>query len=147
MPTLEVRSLSNEDVYKDLVRIPENFRKDKDGKTIEESTVCWIHGAPRVSLAVLRGYQKQPNGPEIHMDDRTRNRLGVHLGESYEFEFKVAGLWGELKWAWRASETGYRVASRLAIVGLILGLLAFLPVFWDLLNWLMKQLVKIHHLL
>ena len=142
MPTLKVCCLPKEDVYKDIVRIPQVHRTDKNGQPIEESTVCWIRGAPRVSVAVLRGYQDSQNA-EIHMDERTRNRLGVQIGESIKFEFETAGSWGQLKWAWRASETGYRVSSRLAVVGLFLGVLAFIPVFCDWIKWAVQTLLKL----
>ncbi|SRR5258708_3470217 len=136
MPKLEVRSIADEGVYKDIVRIPEVHRTDKNGDTIEESTCCRISGTPRSSFAVLRGYQKCEKA-EIHMDDRTRNRLGgIKVGESYDFTFTPAGLSGQLQWAWNASETGYRVASRLAVIGLVLGLLAFIPVLVECVKWL-----------
>jgi hypothetical protein len=135
MPRLEVRPISEEDVYKDIVQVPEVHRTDKNGKTIEESTPCWIGGTPRSSVAVLRGYQQSAKA-EIHMDEKTRNRLGgIKIGESYDFTFTPAGLPGQLRWAWNASETGYRVASRLAVIGLILGLLAFVPV---LVEWVKR---------
>jgi hypothetical protein len=130
MPKLKVRQIPEEDVYKDIVRIPEGYRIDKKGNTIEESTACWIGGAPRRSVAVLRGWQRSTSA-EIHMDEKTRNRLGVQLDECYDFRFRPAGQWGQLLWAWNASETGYRVASRLAVIGLMLGVLALIPVFWD----------------
>jgi len=130
MPQLTVRQLPIDDVYKDIVRIPEIYRIDLRGNTIEESTACWIEGALHPSVAVLRGYQIS-NKPEIHMDERTRNRLGIQLDEVHDFRFRRAGLWGQLVWAWEASETGYRVASRLAVIGLILGVLAFIPVLTD----------------
>jgi hypothetical protein len=146
MRTLKVCCLTKEDIYKDIVRIPQVHRIDKDGKPIEESTVCWIRGAPHVSLAVLRGYRDSENA-EIHMDERTRNRLGVQIGDSIKFEFETAGLWGQLKWAWGASETAYRVSSRLAVVGLILGILAFIPAFtpviWDLIRLVVRTLLKL----
>ena len=131
MPRLKVRPIPDEDVYKDMVRIAEVYRIDKNGDAIEESTVCWIDGAPQSSVVVLRGYQKSANA-EIHMDERTRNRLGVQMDEIHEFIFRRAGMWGQLRWAWGASETAYRVASRLAVIGFILGLLAFIPVVKDL---------------
>ena len=110
MPMLEVRMLAQEDVYKDLVRIPECKRFDESGNEIEESTICWIRGAPKESVATLRGFQNSVD-PKIYMDERTRNRLGVELGESYNFTFRKAGLWGQLRWAWCASETGYQIAT------------------------------------
>lgn len=127
MPRLKVCQIEKIDVYKDIVRVPEVHRADERGKPIEESAVCWISGTPQRSLAVLRGYLESTNA-EIHMDDRTRTLLGVRLHESYDFRFKKARFWGQLKWAWKASETGYRVASRLAVIGLTLGVLAFIPV-------------------
>lgn len=131
MPRLTVRQLKDKDVYKDMVRIAEVYRIDEDGDPIEESTVCWIDGTPQSSVAVLRGCKKCAY-PVIHMDERTRNRLGVQIGDVYEFVFRRAGMWGQLRWAWDASETGYRVASRLAVMGFVLGLLAFIPVLVDL---------------
>jgi hypothetical protein len=143
MPRLKVRPIPEEDIYKDIVRVPEIHRIDKNGKTIEESTPCWIDGTSRSSVAVLRGYQKSANA-EIHMDDRMRGRLGVQTNESYEFKFRRAGWRGQLLWAWNASETGYRVASRLAVIGLILGLLAFVPVLADWLKSLFHCFSRAH---
>lgn len=143
MPALKVRRLPDDDTYKDIVRIAEVHRVDKDGETIEESTVCWIGGSPHSALAVLRGYQDSDRA-EIHMDDRTRSRLGVRLDEVHEFDFRRAGLWGQLRWAWNASETGYRVASRLAVVGLILGVLAFLPILVELAKSVLRCVKGIH---
>jgi hypothetical protein len=142
MPKLTVHELAKEDVYKDLVRIPECHRLDESGNRIEESTVCWIRGTPKESVATLRGFQHS-KGPEIHMDDRTRNRLGVELGRSYNFTFSKARWWGQLRWAWCASETGYQIASRLAVIGLLLGILAFLPLLVDWLKCLWGLAVKL----
>jgi hypothetical protein len=126
MPRLKVRPIAAEDVYKDIIRIPEKYRTDKKGKPIEESTACWIEGVPIRSIAVLRGL-KTPNGEEapeeIHMDERTRSRLGVQVDETYDFTFVPAGLRGQLVWAWSASETGHRVSTRIALIGLILGVI------------------------
>jgi hypothetical protein len=130
MPKLKVRQIPDEDVYKDIIRVPEAYRIDENGNTIEESRACRIGGAPRGSVAVLRGWRGSMSA-EIHMDEKTRNRLGVRLDECYDFTFRPVGLWGQLVWAWNASETGYRVASRLAVIGLMLGVLAFIPVLWD----------------
>ena len=39
---LEVHQLREEDVYKDMVRIPEVHRKDANGERIKESSICRI---------------------------------------------------------------------------------------------------------
>jgi hypothetical protein len=135
MPILRVLPIADRDVYKDIVRIPEAHRVDKKGKTIEEATVCWVHGTPKKHVVTVRGFQLS-SAPEIRMDDRSRGRLGVRSGESYPFEFTRAGICGQLWWAWSASETGYKVASRLALIGLLLGVLAFIPILQDWLKGL-----------
>jgi hypothetical protein len=130
VPTLRVVKIADRDVYKDIVRVPERYRLDESGEIIEEATICWILGTSKKSVVTLRGFQRSDE-PEIRMDDRTRIRLGVKLGESYNFTFKRAYVWGQIRWAWCASETGYKIASRLAVIGLFLGILAFLPVLAD----------------
>jgi hypothetical protein len=135
VPTLKVLKIADQDVYKDIVRVPERYRLDESDETIEEATICWINGTPRKSIVTLRGFQRSDE-PEIRMDDRTRIRLGVELGKSYNFTFKRASVWGQLRWAWSASETGYKVASRLAVIGFFLGVLAFLPVLAEWMKFL-----------
>jgi hypothetical protein len=135
VPTLKVLKIADRDVYKDIVRVPERYRLDESGKPIEEATLCGIRGTPKKSVVMLRGFQRSDD-PEIRMDDRTRFRLGVELGKSYDFRFQRASPWGQLRWAWCASETGYKVASRLAVIGLVLGVLAFLPVLADWMRYL-----------
>jgi hypothetical protein len=133
MPELKVCSVAEEDVYKDIARIPQAHRVDKKGNPIEESTVCWVDGTPSRSLVVLRGYKGAAGaaGAEIHMDERTRDRLGVKLGEVHNFRFRAAGHWGQFRWALTASETGYRVASRIAAVSLFVGFIGLIPVSID----------------
>src|SRR5436190_16509387 len=116
MPKLTVCPLLREDVYKDIVRVSEECRFDSSKNLIEESTVCWIGGTPKKGLAILRGKRDGP-GDQILMDERTRTRLGVCPNQSYEFRFRKAGLWGRLKWGLNASETSYRVAAEMAVVG------------------------------
>ena len=98
MPKLKVCPLAKDDVYKDIVRIPETYRTDGKGRAIEESTVCWIvcgiEGVAVRCVAVLRGFITD-SSQEIHMDERTRNRLGVNVNESYDFKFAAAGLCGQ----------------------------------------------------
>lgn len=62
----------------------------------------------------------------IHMDDVTRKLLDISSTRSARFEITPVGWWGQLKWAWRATEISYRIASRLAVVGLALGLVALI---------------------
>ena len=62
------------------------------------------------------------------MDDFTRgpDKLDVNQDQQYDFEFKPAGFCGGVLWAWNATEMGYRIASRIAVISLVSGLLALL---------------------
>ncbi len=124
---LTVRAARLEDIYKDIVRVPEEHRRDVIGETIEESTVCKITANHKSTYAVLRGTRGVQAKPEAvaMMDDKTRNRLGLKKGDEIEFGFKHSRFWGQWWWAWNASETAFRVATRLALVSLALGLLGF----------------------
>jgi hypothetical protein len=67
------------------------------------------------------------------MDEVTRKRLDIDKARSARFELEPVGWWGEFRWAWSATEIGYRIASRLGLLGLVLGIIAFLP---ELIKWL-----------
>jgi len=60
------------------------------------------------------------------MDERTRDRLGVAVGEPRVFELRKAGLWGGLCWALRASDMSYRIMAILGLVSVGLGLIGLL---------------------
>ncbi len=126
MPRLEVHELNHEDVYKDIIRVNEAHRINKQGENIKEGQVCLVRVEGRKCLAVLRGCQHS-KAPEIRMDEYTREKkLAVLCKHSYEFEFKPVGMIGEFRWAWNATEMGYQVSSRLAVLGFITGVLGLL---------------------
>lgn len=61
----------------------------------------------------------------IWIDERTRNRLDLKVGEEADFEFQRVGLLGQFLWAWNASDPAYRVAARMALLSVILGAIGF----------------------
>ncbi len=123
MAKLEVANIHWSDVYKDIARIPEVFRIDDKGQTIPEGTVCRVSapGGKSVLLA-LRG-QQEHNSPAIHIDERTRNRLGIKVRDEVALAIRQLGWWGQFRWALDASDPAYRIASQLAVVSVALGLL------------------------
>jgi hypothetical protein len=137
---LEIHQAKNEEVYRDIVRIPENARLDSAGKKIDEGRICKIKSGSKTAYVIVRGVKNfDPQGsPEhvhdrcIHMDDATRARLGVNGKPSARFDLKPVGFTGQLIWAWNATEIGYRVSSRLGLIGLALGLIALFP---ELIKW------------
>jgi len=127
MPTLEVHQLSGSEVYRDIIRVNEAHRFDKRKNKIKEGQVCLVCAKGRKCLAVLRGYQDS-TAPQIRMDDYTRgeDKLDLKVDQCYEFEFKRVGFIGKWRWAWNASEMGYQVASRIALISFVMGLCGLL---------------------
>lgn len=83
---------------------------------------------------VARGLLSNERGV-IALDLETRERLG-NLALNTEYEFKIhRSTWVErVTWAWAATDPAYRIASKISIVsfilgiiGLILGVLSFVP--------------------
>jgi hypothetical protein len=135
MPLLEVHQLGDQDIYKDIIRVNEVHRKDKNKNPIKEGKICQVSADGRKCFAVLRGYQED-DAPQIRMDDFTRiNKLDLQRRKSYEFEFKPVGVFGQLRWAWNATEMGYQVASRLGVLGFVLGILGLLFSLAAFVDW------------
>jgi hypothetical protein len=119
LQNLEVRRVTSDEVYKDIARVPEFLRTGARG-LIREGTLCKVTTNQRSAYLFLRGAGATQESI-ILIDDYTRGKLGVEVGETHSFEFDQAGSWGMLCWAWSATEPAYRIASRLAVVGVALG--------------------------
>ncbi len=117
---LTVHEALKEDVYRDLVRVPEVHRKDMEGRTIAEAEVRRIRIGSRTAFVVLRGW-KDTSEATIRLDERTRNLLGVDLGENLEFSFESAWF-GGLRWAWNSTDIAYRTMAKLALLSVLLSL-------------------------
>lgn len=136
MPRLEVHQLRQEDVYKDIIRVNEVHRINKREETIKEGRVCLVRANGRKCFAILRGYQDSVS-PQIRIDDyiRGKEKLDLQLGKSYEFAFEEVSSIGRLRWAWNATEMGYQIASRIALVSFIMGIIGLLFGITGLINW------------
>jgi len=119
---LTVRPADTDDVYRDIARVPEVYRRDKRGETVPEGTVCRVTIGPKSAYALLRGME-QSSERAIRMDERLRNLLSVSVGDDVEADLKTVGLYGQFRWAWSASDPAYRVAARLGLLSVLLGLL------------------------
>lgn len=119
---LLVVQAEKEDVYKDIVRIPEDQRREGHGFAIREATLCVVRTGELHTYVFVRGLTARSDAV-MGMDDRTRNLLGVSTGQRYDFEIEPAGLVGRFVWAWNAAEPAYRVSSQVALVSLLLGII------------------------
>jgi len=117
---LVVQKADEADIYRDIARVPEYHRKDRNGQTIPEGSVCKLSTAGKSAYVLLRG-QGVTKEPNIWLDYRTRKRLDITPGHQEEFEFQPVGLWGQICWAWNASDPAYFVMARLAVLSVVLG--------------------------
>lgn len=125
MQELKVCQILKEDVYKDIIRVPEHFRVNENGENIVEGSICLVSvdAVKSKTYAILRG--SDDTEPCLKIDERLRNKLGVHPGETHRFTFEKSDFMGWFKWAWDASEIGYRVSTRIAVISLVLGVISF----------------------
>jgi len=124
---LKVERADQEDIYRDIVRIPEKCRVGPRDEVIPEGCVCKIVllKTGRSGYAIVRGTGHREE-PIVKMDERLRNILGVEPGDQVELMIQKVGLLGEFYWAWRASDPAYRVAARMALLSIVLGMVGFL---------------------
>lgn len=117
---LKIMPVPKEDVYKDIVRIPEQYRLDARGNVIPEGNICKVAVGGKSAYAILRGCGDEIE-PIICVDERLRNSLGLSRGDDKEFRLTPVGFWGQYCWAWNASDPAYRVVARLSLLSVILG--------------------------
>lgn len=118
---LEVHQVLNDDVHKDVVRIPEKYRKDVDAKPISSGEICKITVGEISTYAVIRGEEGQ-NGKIIRIDEDKRKDLLLKLNARTAFRINKASIWGKLVWALRSSDPGYRISMEIALISLVTSL-------------------------
>jgi hypothetical protein len=113
---LRVYPMLEDDVYKDMARIPEQHRKP-----IKEGSICKVSFGDHTKYLIVRGAPEQL-GNGIMLDELTRNALEVQSGMTYTFRIKHAGPFEQIKWACTLADAGPRIAAWLAVVSVILGI-------------------------
>jgi hypothetical protein len=118
---LKVRMIEVGEVYKDRVRIPVQFREG-----IREGHICKLVTGNQLSkLIELRGAAGFDQ-PCIFMDLATRQELRLQEGSEYDFTIQSVGWPGQMLWAWRSSDPAVRIAAKLGVLSVVLGLLSII---------------------
>lgn len=117
---LLIKKAPKEDVYKDIIRIPEKFRLDSTGKLVPEGSVCRIFVGKKDVYALMRGTDKE-TGQIAYIDERQRNMLKIKPGKTVDITIKKVGCIGQFRWALHASDPAYRIAAKMALLSIILG--------------------------
>jgi hypothetical protein len=122
---LRVRKLDKEDVYRGLIRVPQQHRKDPSGREIPEGSVIEVKTGSKSLLGVVRG-DPGATDPSIRMDELFRNRLEVEPDGEYDFELKRKGVFAEFRFHWSSPEPANRFAMRMAILSVAAGILGLI---------------------
>ena len=117
MPRLTVRPLEREDVFHDMVRLHLDHRIDS-----QAGRVIVIEANGQKVRALARGAPANSR-TTIHMDLAMREKLGVSLKEEVDFAILPGDMLDEWAWAWNATNAMPRIAARLAVLSLLLGLI------------------------
>jgi hypothetical protein len=139
MLKLEVRKIEGSEVFKDIIRVHKLNRKNIRGELIETGLVCRVSvpSTSKCTYAILRGNDDGIDKEKtILIDESLRDKLGVELGKEYKFIFeKTSRWWGWWRWAWSATDPGYQISIRIAMISIgisiILGLLGLFPLFQE----------------
>ena len=118
--TLTVRQVEREDVFHDVVRVHLDHRP-----FAQAGTVVVVGHAGREVRLVARGAPKRDK-TGVWLDLRSREKLGLKPNEQAPITFKQATICDEFKWAWSATDAMPRIAARLGLLSVGLGLLGVL---------------------
>jgi hypothetical protein len=69
------------------------------------------------------------------MDGNLRQKLGVRQGQWHDFTLESCSIFDEFLWLWQASDPAFRIAGRLGLISLFLGVVSLIiavPPLFDL---------------
>jgi hypothetical protein len=120
---LKVRELQGNDMYKDMARV---WWEDRSG--VKNGVIARISADGRKPhLLAMRGTVKDNKGT-IAVDHLISEYMQLQPGKEYDFTFEPASWWEKIKWAANSAEPGARIATWIAIVSGIIGIIGLYPV-------------------
>jgi hypothetical protein len=122
---LTVRQMPCDDLYRDTVRIPKKYRRTSDGEEFEVGSICKITVTSFGTSRFLAVRGKKTDSPIICMDEVTRAKLRVKVGDECDVGIHRCRFMGYIWWAWSASDPNNRIPFRVAAASLMVGLLSF----------------------
>lgn len=123
---LTVESAALDEVFTDMVRVPQAHRLDRDNRAIRNGTVIRIDHHRRKAYAIVRGLQERSDAV-IQMDEFMRDRLGVKLGDAIaRSAIRPASWLGKIVWHLYASNPTIHVPAWIAMISLGLGVLSII---------------------
>jgi hypothetical protein len=130
--TLTVHELPVEDCWKDMARIPRDYRVDGNDERIRRAKICevTINGKSKL-LSVLGCSEKDAR---ILVDSPTRDDLEIEAEHPYEVKLRPVWWYGYWKWAWNAADPAYRVPAQISMISFLLGVIALFLALWPIIS-------------
>ena len=130
--TLTVHELPVGDCWKDLIRIPREYRLDVYVKRIRRARICKVTINGENKLLAVRGCPEKD--ARILVDSPTRHDLDIEVDNAYEVELRPVWWFGYWKWAWSAADPAYRVPAQISLISLVLGLIGLFLGLWPIIS-------------
>jgi hypothetical protein len=129
---LVVKQADQQDVYRDIIRIQEHYRRTPGGAPVKEGEVCKVVAdqTGRSAIVILRG-RHGANEASVWMDERTRQALGASVGEELLLRLEPRVWFGTWRWAMGSSDIAYRISAQLALLSVLLGVVGLLLGIWS----------------
>jgi len=128
---LTVVNADQRDVMGDVARVDISHRP-----FARAGQVIVIRHGRKKAHAVARGASSAGKN-SIALESAIRAKLGVRINQQATLNFEEAGYLTQLRWAWNASDAMARIAARLAVVsvglgvlGLLLGIISLIVTFY-----------------
>lgn len=86
------------EVYKDMARVPQVHRIDRSRTTITAGRICCVKAGTKSILLSLRGAEDSVD-PAIQIDEKTRKAPGLKGENTVDFEFREVRWLGQFLWA------------------------------------------------
>jgi hypothetical protein len=111
---------------------------------LTEGTICKVTVKENESnfkesvYVILRGVEEELDNKDIFIDESLRKKLGVKSGEEYDFYFTDCSWFGWLPWMLNTTDVGYKIASRIAIISLVISLPGLFSLIQSLVNFILN---------
>lgn len=126
---LTVHQMAVSDIFSDRVRLNYSYREG-----IKSGSICRLRVNNASALVEVRNTNEKGG---IWLDDDTRGRLSVRDGLEYEFEqLELVGFLGEMIWFARAANPVNRVAGKMGLLSLVLGVISLVVAIIPFLGWI-----------
>ena len=124
---LEIHEAKRIDVFRDIVRVSDNYRYVENDEKLEEGSIYKLEINGIGLYVVVRGSidESEDDKPWIRIEKHLRTKYGdLKLKHPYKCKFRRAIFFEQILWAIRTSDISYRIPVILGLISLSLGIIS-----------------------